>query len=349
MTERMLAIFKTSPEPEGTEFREVPIPKPGPNDVLIKVKICSICGTDVHIYNWDPWAQKNIKPPLLYGHEFAGEIVETGKNVEHVKVGDYVSGECHIFCNHCYHCNMGMRHVCSNMEIFGVHTEGIFAEYAKIPAQNVWENDPDLSLEYATIQDPLGNAVHTVFATDVSAKNVVILGCGPIGLFSTAICRKVGAAQIFCTEKNYEYRANIAKQVGADKVFLGAESADVHNAVMEATDGVGADVVLEYTGAPAAVNQGFDLLKPGGAMVLLGIFSKDLTTDLTENVVFKYTTIQGITGRLIWDTWYRMRGLFKAGLNVDPIITHTFKFSKFFEAMDVMRSGNSGKVVLYMD
>ncbi|KYK38559.1 MAG: L-threonine 3-dehydrogenase [Theionarchaea archaeon] len=347
MTDTMLAVFKTSPEPGGTEFRKVPVPEPGPDDVLIKVKICSICGTDVHIYNWDSWAQNRIRPPLLYGHEFAGEVVEVGNNVEHIKVGDYVSAEGHFFCSHCYQCNMGMRHICGNLEILGVDTAGIFAEYARIPAQNVWKNDPDLKLEYASIQDPLGNAIHTVFAADIPTKNVLILGCGPIGLFATAVCRKIGAAKIFCTEKNYEYRANIATQVGADKVFF--KDADAYSKIMEATDGVGVDVVLEFTGSPVAVNQGLKLLRIGGTMVLLGVFSREFCTDLTDNVVFKYVTIQGITGRLIWDTWYRMRGLFKAGLNVDPIITHTFKFSKFFEAMDVMRSGNSGKVVLYMD
>jgi threonine 3-dehydrogenase len=347
MTDKMLAIFKMSPELGGTEFREVPVPEPGPDDVLIKVKICAICGTDVHIYNWDSWAQNRIHPPLLYGHEFAGEVIKTGKNVEHIKVGDYVSAEGHIFCDHCYQCNRNMRHICSDLKILGVDTAGIFAEFAKVPAQNVWKNDPDLPLEHASIQDPLGNAVHTVFAADTTGRNVVILGCGPIGLFATAVCKKIGAAQIFCTEAKYEYRANIAKKVGADEVFFG--KSDVNTAIMDATDGVGADVVLEYTGSPAAVNQGLQLLRAGGAMVLLGVFSREFCTDLTDNVVFKYATIQGITGRLIWDTWYRMKGLFKAGLNVDPIITHKFKFKEFFEAMEIMRSGNSGKVVLYME
>lgn len=346
MTEKMLAVFKTKAEPGGTEFREVPVPEVGPNDVLIKVKICSICGTDVHIYNWDSWAQSRINPPLLYGHEFAGEVAETGENVDYINVGDYVSAEGHIYCGHCYQCRMGMRHICSDLKILGVDTTGIYAEYAKIPAQNVWKNDPDLPLAYASVQDPLGNAVHTVFAADIPGKNVVILGCGPIGLFAAAVCKKIGAAHIFCTEKKYEYRAEIAKKVGAD-VFFG--DCDVESAVMDATDGVGADVVLEYTGSPAAVNQGLELLRAGGTIVLLGLFSREFCTDLTNNVVFKYTAVQGITGRLIWDTWYRMKGLFKAGLNLDPIITHKFKFEEFFEAMDVMRSGNSGKVVLYME
>jgi threonine 3-dehydrogenase len=347
MKDTMLAVFKTNPEPGGTEFREVPIPTVGPDDVLIKVKACSICGTDVHIYNWDTWAQKRINPPLLYGHEFGGEVVELGSNVKTVQVGDYVSAESHIFCGSCYNCRMQQRHICSNLHILGVDTSGIFAEYAKIPEQNVWKNDPDLPIEYASIQDPLGNAVHTVFAADIPGRNVVVLGCGPIGIFATAICHKIGAAQVFATELKYKYRADIAEKVGATKVFFG--DVDAYTDIMEATDGVGVDVVLEFTGSPAAVNQGLKLLKPGGTMVLLGIFSKEFTTDLTDNVVFKYITIQGITGRLVWDTWYRMRGLFKAGLNVDPVITHTFKFKEFFKAMDVMRSGNSGKVVLYME
>lgn len=347
MADTMLAVFKTTPEPGGTEFREIPVPEPGPDDVLIKMKICSICGTDVHIYNWDAWAQSRIKPPLLYGHEFAGEVVKTGGNVKHITVGDYVSAEGHIFCGHCYNCTMGMPHICSDLKILGVDTTGIFAEYAKIPAQNVWKNDPELPLEYASIQDPLGNSVHTVFAADVPGRNVVILGCGPTGLFAAAVCKKIGAAQIFCTEKKYEYRANIARKVGADAVFLGDD--DVYTAVMDATDGVGADVVLEYTGSPEAVNQGLSILRAGGTIVLLGVFSREFCTDLTDNVVFKYTTIKGITGRLIWDTWHRMRGLFEAGLNVGPVITHKFKFEEFFKAMDVMRSGKSGKVVLYME
>jgi threonine 3-dehydrogenase len=346
MKDTMLAVFKTSPEKGGTEFKTVPAPEPGPNDVLIKTKICSICGTDVHIYNWDSWAQNRIHLPLLYGHEFAGEVVKTGENVNHINAGDYVSAESHIFCNNCYQCNRGMRRICSNLNILGVDTTGIFAEYANIPAQNVWKNDPDLPLEYASIQDPLGNAVHTVFAADIPARNVVILGCGPIGLFATAVCKKIGAAHIFATEKKYEYRANIAKTVGADTVFFGDE--DVYTGVMDKTDN-GADVVLEYTGSPEAVNQGLTLLRPGGTIVLLGVFNREFCTDLTDNVVFKYVTVQGITGRLIWDTWYRMKGLFKAGLNVDPIITHKFKFEDFFEAMDVMRSGNAGKVVLELE
>ena len=217
--------------------------------------------------------------------------------MDYISVGDYVSAEGHFFCSHCYQCNRGMRHICSNLKILGVDAQGIFAEYARIPAKNVWKNDPDLPLEYASVQDPLGNSVHTVFAADIPGRNVVILGCGPIGLFSAAVCRKIGAAQIFCTEAKYEYRADIARKIGADRVLFGTE--DINAAVMDATDGVGADVVLEYTGSPSAVNQGLRILRAGGTLVLLGLFSREFCTDLTDNVVFKYVTIQGITGRLI--------------------------------------------------
>lgn len=346
MKDKMLAVVKTRPELGGTELKEVPVPKTGPNDVLVKVKICSICGTDVHIYNWDRWAQNRIKVPLLYGHEFAGEIVETGQNVEHLQVGDYVSGECHVFCGYCYQCQTGMRHICAHTKIFGVDTDGIFAEYARIPAQNIWKNDPNLPLEYATVQDPLGNSVHTVFSTDVPSKNVVILGAGPTGLFATAVCKTIGASQIFVVGHKNEYRINLAKKVGATHVFK--EGDDIEGAIMDATDGQGADVALEFTGNSEAVNLGLNLLKIGGTIALLGVFSKEFTTDLSKNFVFKYTTMKGINGRLIWDTWYQMKGLFRAGLDIGPVITHKFKFEEFIKAMETMRSGNSGKVVLYM-
>jgi threonine 3-dehydrogenase len=347
MKDKMLAVVKTLPQLGGTELLEVPVPTPGPNDVLLKVKICSICGTDVHIYNWDAWAQNRIKPPLLYGHEFAGEVVEVGKNVTHIKQGDYVSGECHIFCGHCYQCQTGMQHICANTKIFGVDRDGIFAEYACIPAQNIWKNDPALPLEFATIQDPLGNAVHTVFSADVPAKNVVILGLGPIGLLTVAVCKTIGASQIFAVGHKNEYRINLARKVGATHTFKAGD--DIEGQIKEATGGQGADVVLEFTGDSDAVNLGLSLLKIGGAISLLGIFPKPFTTDLNKNFIFKYTTMKGINGRLIWDTWHQMKGLFRAGMDVSPVITHKFKFPEFLKAMETMRSGNSGKVVLYVD
>ncbi len=347
MAETMKAVVKTERAFGGTEIKEVPIPTPGQNDVLIKVKVASICGTDVHIYNWDDWAANRIKPPLIYGHEFAGEVVKIGKNVTTVKVGDYVSGECHIADWTCFNCRTGLAHICENTKIFGVDVPGIFAEYACIPATNAWKNDPDLKLEHASIQDPLGNAVHTVFATDVPGRNVAIMGCGPIGMLTAAICKHIGAAQIFAVGRKNEYRVDLAKKMGADYGILTSKQ-DVVEFIKNKTDGRGCDVVLEMSGSSKAVENSIKCLRQGGTLALLGVFADAVPINWSEPV-FKYITIKGINGRLIWDTWYRMAGLLKGGLNIDPVITHKFKFEEFEKGMQTMRSGNSGKVVLKLE
>lgn len=347
MANKMKAVFKVRPEPNGTEILSVDIPRPGPNDVLIKVKAVSICGTDVHIFNWDAWAADRIKTPLLYGHEFAGEVVELGNNVRHIKVGDYVSGECHITCGHCLECRTGMAHACQNVKIFGVDVSGIFAEYACIPATNVWHNDPEAPLELCSIQDPFGNAVHSVFSTDVVAKDVVISGVGPIGAMCVSLCKHVGAAKVFAIEKSNPYRVEMAKRLGADKVYNATDN--IKEDILKMTNGKGADVVLEMSGDPKAVGNGLDLLRTGGQLILLGVYAAPSTIDFSKQVVFKYITIKGINGRRMFEDWYRMRGLLKnSGIRKDleTIITHRFKFDDFFEAMEIMRSGKSGKIVL---
>jgi threonine 3-dehydrogenase len=344
--DKMEAVVKAEGCEGGTEFREVPIPEPGYNDVLIKNKISSICGTDVHIWNWDNWAANRIKPPLIYGHEFAGEVVEIGKGVKSVKVGDYVSGECHIACYTCYNCRNGMEHICENVKIFGVDQDGIFAEYASIPEFNVWKNDPDLPMELATIQDPFGNAVHTAFKSDIPGKNVAILGCGPIGLMCVTLCKALSAAQIFAVGRRNEYRIDLAKKLGANKVFKAGD--DVEGEIRAATEGRGVDVVLEMSGNAKAVEQGLKLLRAGGDIQLLGVYADNANIDLSDGMVFKYTNMQGINGRLMYQTWYRMQGLMKSGnLDLETVITHKFKFKEFMKAMDTMRGGNSGKVVMY--
>jgi threonine 3-dehydrogenase len=346
--EKMEAVVKYEGTEGGTEFREVNVPPVKSHDVLIKIKTASICGTDVHIWNWDNWAAKRIKPPLIYGHEFAGEVVEVGRGVKSVSVGDYVSGECHIADNTCYNCRNGLAHICENVKIFGVDTDGIFAEYASIPEYNVWKNDPDLPPEHATIQDPLGNAVHTVFKADVPGNNVAIIGCGPIGLMAISLCKALSAAQVFAIGRKNEYRMNLARELGADKVFKADD--DVEAEIKKATDGRGVDTVLEMSGNSKAVASGLKLLRTGGNIQLLGVYADDANFDLSNDIVFKYTNMQGINGRLMYETWYRMKGLMKAGnLNLDPIITHKFKFKEFMKAMDTMRSGNSGKVIMYME
>lgn len=343
----MKAVVKARAEENGTEIRMVDVPRPGPNDVLIKVKVASICGTDVHIFNWDAWSQNRIKPPIIYGHEFAGNVVEVGSNVDYVKTGDYVSGECHIACGHCLQCQTGLAHVCRNTKIFGVDVPGIFAEYASIPAANVWQNDPESPPELCSIQDPLGNAIHSVFSTDVAGKDVVVLGVGPIGAMCVSICKHIGAAQVFAVGRKNEYRIELAKKVGADFAYKAGD--DVGTDILARTGGKGADVVLEMSGNSRAVGQGLDLLRTGGELILLGVYADPVTLDFSKQVVFKYATIKGINGRRMYADWHRMRGLLKnKGIRKDleVIITHRFKFDAFHKAMETMRSGNSGKVVL---
>lgn len=350
MAEEMEAVVKARGEPNGTELQTVEVPKIGKNDVLIKIKTASICGTDVHIYNWDAWSAGRIKPPLIYGHEFAGEIVEIGENVKSSQVGDYVSGECHIADWYCYNCRTGLAHICKNTKIFGVDVDGIFAEYAQIPAANVWHNDPELPPEVCSIQDPLGNAIHTIFSADVVGRDVAILGVGPIGAMAVSICKNIGAAQVFAVGRRNKYRTDLAKKVGADYTYLVED--DVTAEIMDKTDGKGVDVVLEMSGNVNAIVQGLELLRSGGNISLLGVYADQLTVDVSKLIVFKYATIKGINGRLMWDTWYRMKGLLKNERIVNDmktIITHRFTFDKFQDAMQTMRGGNSGKVVLKLE
>jgi len=347
MSEKMKAIVKVKAEKNGTELMDVNMPKPDSHGVLIKIDVASICGTDVHIFNWDQWAESRIKVPLLYGHEFAGHAVEDGETVSSVGVGDYVSGECHIYCGQCIQCRTGLSHICQNMKVFGVDSDGIFAEYASIPESNVWKNNPEISPELCSIQDPLGNAVHSVFSTDVVGKDVVILGLGPIGLMTAAICEHTGSAQVFAVERFNSYRTDLAKKIGVDAVFQSTE--DAEEAIKTATKGKGADVVFEMSGSLDAMQAGLKLLKAGGTMILLGVYSKPALIDLSNDIVFKYITLKGIFGRRIFDDWYKMRGLLgtpSIQKKLQTIITHRYPFEQFFDGMEAMRSGKSGKVVL---
>jgi threonine 3-dehydrogenase len=351
MQKTMRAVVKVKGELGGTEFRDVPVPEVGPNDVLIKVKVASICGTDVHIYEYDAWAQNRLKLPLVYGHEFAGEVVAIGSNVHHVKVGENVSGECHIACGHCFNCRNNMQHICLNTKIFGVDRAGCFAEYISIPENNVWHNDPSLSPELCSIQDPLGNAIHTVFATDFAAKDVAVLGIGPIGAMAVSALKNCGASRVFAIGRKNQYRIDLAKKVGAD-FALSSNTDDVKGIIMKETGGKGVDAVVETAGSVEAVDLGLDIMRSGGTIALLGVFSKPITLDLSKKVVFKYATIKGINGRLMYDTWYKMAGLYrlpKFREDMNTIITHRFKFEEFEKGMAAMRSGQSGKVVLTFD
>jgi threonine 3-dehydrogenase len=345
MSDTMLAVVK--PEARaGAEIREVKLPRFGRTDVLVKVKVASVCGTDLHIYNWDPWAQGRIHPPLIPGHEFCGEVAAVGDEVTSVKEGDFVSAEMHVACGKCLQCRIGQGHICQNVRIIGIDADGAFAEYVTIPETNIWKLDPAIPQEYASILDPLGNAVHTVLAGDIAAKTVAITGCGPIGLFAIAVARACGATQVFAIEVN-QYRREIAKQMKADFV-LDPSKDDVRSIVMDHTGGLGVDVLCEMAGHKDAIRLGFDILRRGGRVSLLGIPSRPVEFDLANDIIFKGATVQGINGRKMYETWYQMTALLKAGkLDLHPVITNRLAMRDFSTGMDMLNSGKASKILLY--
>jgi len=341
----MLAVVKPTSAP-GAEIREVKIPSFGRTDVLVKVKAASICGTDLHIYEWDRWAQGRIHPPLIPGHEFCGEVVAFGDEVTSVKEGDFVSAEMHVACGKCPLCRTGEAHICQNVKIIGVDTDGAFAEYVVIPESNIWKLDPAIPQEYASILDPLGNAVHTVLAGDIAAKTVAVTGCGPIGLFSIAVARACGATTIFAIEIN-EHRRKLATKMHADYA-LDPSKEDVRAIVAEKTGGLGVDVVLEMAGHPDAIRVAFDIIRRGGRMSLLGLTSKPIPLNFSEDIIFKGLTIQGINGRRMYQTWFQMTALLKAGkLDLHPVITDRIAMKDFSSAMARLKTGEASKILIY--
>jgi threonine 3-dehydrogenase len=345
MSKTMMAVVKPAAAP-GAEIREVKVPPFGPGDVLVKVKVASVCGTDLHIYQWDRWAEKRIHPPLIPGHEFCGNVVALGNEVTSVKEGDFVSAEMHVACGKCLQCRTGDAHICQNVKIIGVDSDGAFAEYVVIPETNIWKLDPAIPQEYASILDPLGNAVHAVLAGEIAAKTVGITGCGPIGLFSIAVARAVGASQVFAIEVN-EHRRRIAKEMHADFV-LDPSAEDVRSVVMEKTDGLGLDVVLEMAGHPSAIRTAFDIVRRGGRISLLGLTSKPISLNFSEDIIFKGITVQGINGRRMYQTWYQMTALLKNGkLDLHPVITDRMAMTDFSKGMDRLKTGEASKILLY--
>jgi threonine 3-dehydrogenase len=345
MPSTMLAVVKPEAAP-GAEIREVKIPSYGRTDVLVKVKVASICGTDLHIYEWDRWAQGRIHPPLIPGHEFCGEVVAFGDEVTSVKEGDFVSAEMHVACGKCLQCRTGEAHICQHVKIIGVDSDGAFAEYVVIPESNIWKLDPAIPQEYASILDPLGNAVHTVLAGEIAAKTVAITGCGPIGLFSIAVARAVGATTIFAIEVN-EHRRKLATKMNADYV-LDPSKEDVRAVVAEKTGGLGVDVVLEMAGHPDAIRTAFDIIRRGGRISLLGLTSKPIPLNFSEDIIFKGLTIQGINGRRMYQTWYQMTALLKSGrFDLHPVITDRIPMKDFSKAMARLKTGEASKILVY--
>ena len=325
---------------------EADIPKIGYNDLLIKIKKTAICGTDMHIYNWDEWAKKTIPTPMIVGHEFVGEVLEKGTEVKGFSIGDRVSGEGHITCGYCRNCRAGKRHLCRNTQGIGVNIQGAFAEFLCLPSFNAFKLDESITDSQAAIFDPFGNAVHTALSFDMVGEDVLITGAGPIGSMAAAVASHAGARHIVITDIN-DYRLDLAKQMGATRVVnVANESLDT---VMESLDMCeGFDVGLEMSGAPSAFNAMLKNMNNGGKIAMLGIPPDDMKI-VWDEVIFKGLTIKGIYGREMFETWYKMASLVQSGLNLNPIITHEFKIDDFQEAFDIMESGLSGKVILDWD
>ncbi|HKQ56497.1 MAG TPA: L-threonine 3-dehydrogenase [Candidatus Eisenbacteria bacterium] len=340
----MKAIVKAAPGP-GAEVREVPVPTCGPGELLLKVKRAGVCGTDLHIFEWDRWSEGRLKPPVTLGHEFVGEVVERGAGVTEFKPGERVSCESHIVCQHCVACRTGNAHVCENTRILGVDVNGGFAELVAVPAVNAWRAPANIPIEVAAVMEPLGNAVHTAFAGPLSGCNIAVTGCGPIGLFAIAVARAAGAARVFATDVA-PYRLEIARKMHADAVIDVSKESFVDR-VRELTGGQGLDGVLEMSGNPQAVRDGLASLRGGGRLSLLGLPKESFELDWNRLVIFKGATIHGIIGRRMYETWYQMDNLLGSGrLDIRPAITHVMPMQDFEAAIALLRSGKAGKVVL---
>lgn len=338
----MRALVKESAGP-GAQIREVPIPEPGSGELLVRVEAASVCGTDVHIERWDPWAQENFgPPPMIFGHEMAGVVVARGPGAQRIAIGESVTAETHLVDWTCYQCRTGRAHVCQNMRILGVHVPGTFAEYAVIPETNAWVYE-GLSPEIAALQEPLGNAVHAAFVEEVAGQSAVVLGCGPIGLMSIAVLQMAGARRVFATDLNPE-RLEMAERMGADVVMDARD--DVVGRLRSETDGNGVDIVLEMSGASAALHQGLAAVTNGGRVSLLGTHTAPATIDVSQEIIFKGIRLYGITGRRLFDTWYRTTALLEEGLDLSPIITHRLPLADYARAFDLVDSGHAGKIVL---
>lgn len=342
--ETMKALVKQTAEP-GLKLTEVPIPQYGHNDLLVKIKKTAICGTDLHIYNWDLWAQRTIKPPQVIGHEFVGEVVAKGEDVTGFEIGDRVSGEGHIVCGICRSCKAGRRHLCTNAIGIGVHRDGCFAEYLVLPASNAWHVHPSIPSEIAAFFDPYGNATHATLSFDLVGEDVLITGAGPIGIISVAIARHVGARHIVITDVN-NYRLELAKKMGATRT-VNMKETSLHQARKEMKL-LGFDIGLEMSGNGSAFEDMLENMYHGGRVALLGLLPMEARIDW-DQVIFKGLTIKGIYGREIFETWYKMETMLQSGLDISPVLTHRFPFEEFQKGFDVMLEGQCGKVILEFD
>jgi threonine 3-dehydrogenase len=338
----MKALVKSKAE-KGLWLEEIAEPEIGINDVLVRVHQTGICGTDVHIYDWDEWAQKTIPVPMAVGHEFVGEVVEVGSNVSDFFAGDIVSGEGHVVCGRCRNCLAGRRHLCATTKGVGVNRPGAFAEYVALPMTNIWRHDPGIDEEVASIFDPFGNAVHTALSFPVLGEDVLVAGAGPIGVMAVAVVKHAGARHVVATDLN-PYRRELALKMGAT---MAVDPRETTLAEVQKKLGMqeGFDVGLEMSGNPQALNDMIASMSHGGKIAILGIPSKEVKIDL-PHVIFNMLTIKGIYGREMYETWYKMTVMLESGLDIRPVITHRYDWSEFEKGFAAMRSGNAGKVVL---
>jgi threonine 3-dehydrogenase len=342
---RMRALVKAEAGP-GLRLAEVPVPQPGPRDVLIRVHKAGICGTDLHIYAWDRWAAGRVQPGRVIGHEFMGTVAEVGSAVRTVRPGQRVSGEGHIGCGRCYCCRTGQGHICDRVDILGIDVDGCFAEYVLLPEENVWPLRPEIADEVGALHDPLGNAVHTVMAQSVAGQQVVVTGAGPVGLLITAVARAVGALDVFVLDIN-PVRLALAREMGADAVFDPRDPATVPAVLARTRDGRGVDVLLEASGSPQGLRTGLRLLRSGGAAALLGLPAGEVALDLAEEIIFKGITLRGINGRRMFETWYQVDDLLARGrIQPERIVSHRLPLERFEEAFALLRAGQAVKVLL---
>ncbi|RMD94064.1 MAG: L-threonine 3-dehydrogenase [Calditrichaeota bacterium] len=345
MATTMRAVVKTEAG-KGLQLKEVPLPQIGANEVLVKVRATSICGTDLHIYHWDPWAQSRLHPPLVVGHECAGEVVEIGQDVPRELLGKTVALESHVVCGICDMCRTGRGHLCRQTRILGVDRDGCFAEYVAVPAINAWVEPSEMPIEIVSLQENFGNAVHTAFEADLRAKKILVTGCGPVGVMTIAVAKAIGARSVYASDIK-DYRLKLAERMGAE-LAVNAQKENLVAKILAATENEGIDVLLEMSGAQQALRDGFALLKPGGKAVLLGLPGHPVEFDFDNLLIFKGITVHGVVGRRLWETWYQGRGLVRSGaVDLSPVVTHRFPLEEFEKAFALMESGECGKVVMF--
>jgi threonine 3-dehydrogenase len=346
MPETMRAIRKLERAP-GLTLAEVPVPQPGPDEVLVRVEAASLCGTDLHIHAWDEWSRERIKPPLTLGHEFAGTVVEVGRDVRHVAAGDYVSAESHITCGMCFQCRTGQAHMCEQTRILGVDRDGAFAEYVAVPEMVIWKNDREkLPPEIATLQEPFGNAVFATSSQDLAGRSIAVLGCGPIGLFTIGIARASGAAGVWAADRT-PFRIGLAERMGATGCLNVDDAKDVPAWFREQNDGYGLDVVFEMSGSPRAITDAFKIARNGGRVILFGIPSRPVELDVAESLIFKNLNVLALNGRKIFETWYKTRWMLESGVvDLRPLITHVYPLEQVHAALAQLQAGEACKIVL---